>query len=346
MLESKVNARFPHSVAQLLWYYCPALRLIIELKTDNMTASRLSVVMPAHNALPFLNDSIRCILDQTFSDFEFIILDDASTDGSDRVLREWEKRDSRIRLLKSDRKLGLSASSNFTVRNSTAPIVARMDADDTCAPDRLERQWEILRRQPEVVALGTLCEGIDAGGRHVRPRDRWRLVRRSPYVPFPHGSAMFRRSAFDAINGYSEQYAGGEDQNFFFRMRSVGRVVTLPDMLYQYRYHAANATLVTANGGLNGNSNRYTDKAGDIAAFYMLGAMRLWAGQPLRILPQMVAKRPFKPDLQTMMALASASLGTVSPCMLRFFLRSLIRSRDFLAGLSVKDGRAYEWHLK
>ena len=311
-----------------------------------MTSVCLSVVMPVHNALPFLHESIRSILNQTFSDFEFVILDDGSTDGSAAALCDWEKRDSRIHVLQSERKLGLSASSNLVVRNSNAAVVARMDADDTCSPDRLKRQLEILERHPDVVALGTLCEGIDAGGRNVRPRDRWRVVRRSPYVPFPHGSAMFRRSAFDAIDGYSEEYSGGEDQNFFFKMKAVGRVVTLPDMLYQYRYHSGNATFATANGGLAAKSHRYADKAGDIAAFYMLGAMRLWAGLPLEILPQMLAKRPFKPDLQTMMALASASLGTVSPRTLKFFLRSLIRSRDFVAGLSVKDGRAYEWHLK
>jgi glycosyltransferase involved in cell wall biosynthesis len=302
--------------------------------------------MPAHNALPFLNESIPSILNQTFSDFEFVILDDASTDDSERCLREWAKRDNRIRLLKSERKLGLSASSNFVVRNSNSAVVARMDADDTCSPDRLKRQWEVMQTHDDVVALGTLCEGIDASGRYVRPRDRWRVVRRSPYVPFPHGSAMFRRAAFDAIDGYSEEYSGGEDQNFFFKLKTVGRVVTLPDMLYQYRYHSANATFATANCGVDSIPRSYADNAGDIAAFYMLGAMRLWAGEPLRILPQMVAKRPFKPDLQTMMALASASLGTVSPRTLKFFLRFLIRSRDFLAGLSVKDGRAYEWHLK
>jgi hypothetical protein len=194
--------------------------------------------------------------------------------------------------------------------------------------------------------VGTLCEGIDANGRHVRPRDRWRVVRRSPYVPFPHGSAMFRRSAFDAINGYSELYAAGEDHNFFFKRKVVGRVVTLPDLLYQYRYHSQNASVARANGSLQSNSHWYTEYAGDIAAIYMLGAMRLWAGHPLGILPQMVAKRPFKPDLRTMMVLASFSLGTVIPGTLRNFLSSLIRSRDFLAGLRVKDGRAYEWHLK
>ena len=311
-----------------------------------MNSPRLSVVMPTNNALPFLNESIRSILNQTFKDFEFVILDDASTDGSDRVLREWKERDSRIRLFKSERKLGLPGSSNFVVRNSRAPIVARMDADDICFPDRLKRQWEILQSQPEVVAVGTLCEGIDASGHPVRPRDRWRLVRRSPYVPFPHGSAMIRRTAFDAINGYSEEFSSGEDQDFFFKLTKVGRVVTLPDMLYRYRYHSCNTTFATAYSGVSAVTERYGENGTELAAFYLLGAMRLWAGQPLGILPQMVARRPFKPDLQTVMALASASLGTVSPRTLKFFLRSLIRTRDFLAGLSVKDGRAYDWHLK
>lgn len=311
-----------------------------------MKTPRVSVVMPTHNGLPFLDESIRSILDQTFNDFEFVILDDASTDGSDKVLREWGKRDNRIRLFKNNRKFGLPGSSNVVVLNSSAPLVARMDADDISHPERLQRQWDIMQTQPDVVAVGTLCEGIDASGRPVRPRDRWRVVRRSPYVPFPHGSAMFRRATFDAINGYSEEFCGGEDQDFFFKMTTLGRVVTLPDMLYQFRYHSANTTFASGGAGVRTVTDRYAEDGADLAAFYMLGAMRLWAGQPLRILPQMVAKRPFKPNLQTLRVLASASLGTVSPGTLRFFLRSLIRSRDFLASLRVKDGRTYEWRLK
>jgi glycosyltransferase involved in cell wall biosynthesis len=311
-----------------------------------MKTPRISVVMPTHNALPFLDASIQSILNQTFKDFEFVILDDASTDGSDTVLREWQKRDERIRLFKSDHKRGLSGSSNFVVLNSSAPIVARMDADDVSHPERLKRQWDIMQTEPEVVAVGTLCQGIDASGCAVRPRDRWRLVRRSAYVPFPHGSATFRRAAFDRVNGYSEECHGGEDQDFFFKLTGVGRVVTLPDILYQFRYHSGNTTFAIGSAGLRAVTDRYREDGADLAAFYLLGAMRLWAGEPLRMLPQMVAKKPFKPNLQTLMALASASLGTVSPGTLRFFLRSLIRARDFLAGLSVKDGRAYEWRLK
>src|SRR5258705_6798868 len=88
----------------------------------------LSVVMPVHNGRPFLDESISSIVNQRLADFEFIILDDASTDDSGSVVRQWEKRDSRIRLFRSDRKLGLASSSNFVVRKADTHVLARMDA--------------------------------------------------------------------------------------------------------------------------------------------------------------------------------------------------------------------------
>ena len=311
-----------------------------------MKAPLLSVVMPVHNALPFLDESISSIVKQTFTDFEFVILDDASTDGSEKVLREWEKRDSRIRAFQSDRKLGLPGSSNLVVSKANAPVLARMDADDISHLDRLRRQWEIIKSRPDVVAVGTLCEGIDANGRLTRPRDRWRLVRHSRYIPFPHGSVMFRRETFDAVGGYGEDFAGGEDQDIFFRMVALGRVVTLPDVLYRFRYHSGNTTLLTGEHAVRSVKDRHSRNGENLAALYMLGAMRLWAGQPPGILPEMIAKKSLSWNFQSLIALTSASLGSLSPGTLRFFLRSLIRARDRLAGLRVKDGRPYEWRLK
>ncbi len=141
--------------------------------------------MPVHNAQPFLDESVGSILNQTFADFEFVILDDGSTDGSTEALREWAQRDARIRLYESARNLGPAGSSNFVVERARAPLVARMDADDVSHPDRLRRQWEVLERRPDVALVGTLYEGIDARGRRVRPRDRWRLARPTdqPAVP-------------------------------------------------------------------------------------------------------------------------------------------------------------------
>ncbi len=218
-----------------------------------------------------------------------------------------------------------------------------MDADDISHPNRLERQWEILQSNSDVVAVGTLCDGIDAAGREVRPRDRWRLVRRSRYIPFPHGSVMFRRETFDDVGGYREEFTGGEDQDLFFRMTTKGRVVTLPDVLYRYRYHLHNATLVSATRDMKQN---YTHNGQALAAVYVLGAMRLWAGHPPNTLQPMLAENPLKWNLQSLMSLSSAAWGSLSPASLRLFLRGLIRSRDLLASLKVKEGRPYEWLSK
>src|SRR5882672_7761752 len=310
---------------------------------DLTTNPLISVVMPVHNALPFLNQSISSILQQTLSDFEFVILDDASTDGSVELLREWAGRDQRIQLHESKMRLGLSGSSNSVVAKSRAPIVARMDADDIAHPDRLRRQWNIIADCPDVAVIGTLCDGIDASGRVVRPRDRWRLVRRSVYIPFPHGSAMFRREVFDQIGGYDENSTRGEDQDLFSRMAARGRVLTLPDVLYSYRYHSSNATLFNGTRAVGEN---HSQNGNALAAFYMLGAMRLWAGEPPMLLQPMLKKKSLQWDLRTLMVLTSAIWGQISPPTLRTFLRSSIHARDLLASVRVKDGRPCEWRLK
>jgi glycosyltransferase involved in cell wall biosynthesis len=296
--------------------------------------------MPVYNALPFLDESVSSILNQTLTDFEFVIVDDASTDGSVELLREWSKRDARIQLHESKERLGVSGSSNAVVSKACAPIVARMDADDIAHPDRLRRQWEIIQSRPEVAVIGTLCVGIDASGREVRPRDRWRLVRRSIHIPFPHGSAMFRREVFDQVGGYDEAAAGGEDQDLFSRMAARGRVLTLPDVLYRYRYHSSNATLLNGKRAVGENHSQNGDA---LAAFYMLGAMRLWAGDPPKLLQPMFEKKSLKWNPKTLMILASAIWGHISPSTLRVLLRSSIRARDLVASVRIKDGTPYEW---
>src|SRR5437868_4189969 len=91
---------------------------------------RVSVVMPVHNALPYLDAAVQSILDQSFDDFEFVILDDASTDGSSERLRHWASTDKRIRLIEEKQNLGPAGSSERVARAASATIVARMDADD------------------------------------------------------------------------------------------------------------------------------------------------------------------------------------------------------------------------
>jgi glycosyltransferase involved in cell wall biosynthesis len=308
--------------------------------------AQISVVMPVHNAAPFLNESINSILNQRFSRFEFVILDDASSDGSKQILRDWQKRDTRIRVFEVEKKLGLSGSSNLVVSKAVAPLIARMDADDISHPDRLLKQWNVMQKQRDIVAVGPLCDGIDAHGEFTRPRDRWRLVRRSSYIPFPHGSAMFRRETFDAVGGYQEHFAGGEDQDIFFRMRQHGRVVTLSDVLYRFRYHSFNSSLQSGERGVKAVIDRHSSNGNDLSALYLLGAMRLWAGERPEVLHHMLAKKSWHWNFGTLSAIALSTWGNISPTTLRFSLRSLIRARDLLAGIVVKDGRVYEWRFK
>ena len=302
---------------------------------DRQSLPLVSVVMPVHNALPFLSASISSILSQTLSEFELIVLDDASTDGSGELLHRWAQNDSRIRYFESEAQLGLSGSSNSVVEKAQAPLVARMDADDISHPERLSRQWQILNEMPEVVAVGALCDGIDAQGKRIRPRDRWRIVRHSSHPPFPHGSVMFRRTVFAEVGGYREDAIGSEDQDLFLRLATRGKVVVLPDLLYHYRYHLNSASLVHSAGVV----------CDDLMARYSRAAMRLWAGHhPVR--SSILAGDSFNWNLRTLAVLAWASWGDFSPVSLRFALRSLIRGRDLLAGLRIKDGRPYEWRLE
>jgi len=304
----------------------------------------ISVVMPVHNARLFLNQSIASILNQTLNDFEFVILDDASSDGSAELLRDWSRRDRRIVLHQSLRQLGHAGSSNFVVSNSRAPIVARMDADDVSDSDRLQRQFATMIRNADITAIGTLSDGIDSLGHLVRPRDRWRLIRRSSFAPFPHGSVMFRREAFEHIGGYRQGCRDGEDQDLFRRMAAIGRVVTLPEVLYHYRYHLTNITLANCLNKLESNGS---DPSRNVATtLYTLGAMRLWAGHSPDILRVMLSKKALRFDPTTLKTLTWASWGSLSPGSLRYVLRSIIRARDLFLGLHVKDGRPYEWRFE
>ena len=334
----------------------------------------VSVVMPVHNALPFLDESIRSILDQSFTDFEFVILDDASTDGSRAVLQDWTRRDERIRLYFTEKKLGLSGSSNFVVSKTHAPLVARMDADDLSHPERLMQQWKVMRECPDVTLLGTLAEGIDAAGRKVRPRDRWRILRRSLFPPFPHGSIIFRRHAFDEAGGYKEECMGWEDQELFLRMAEKGRVSVLPDALYFYRYHLNSASLVAPESpSKNSNDDLQQrclaarragrsyerllesaeleraathEKPANLYALRSVGAMRLWAGHAPSVLRPVFKSAVAERSVWALAVLCWAAWASASPATLKSLTRLLVRARDLWASRRLQDGRAYRWRLE
>ena len=119
--------------------------------------------MPVYNCRAYLDDAIESVLEQTLDDFEFIVVDDGSTDGSRERLAEWEQKDSRIRLLVRSH-LGVTRALNEALFSARGIFVGRMDADDISEPDRLRRQVVFLHENPDIVAVGTATLFIDEDG--------------------------------------------------------------------------------------------------------------------------------------------------------------------------------------
>lgn len=329
----------------------------------------VSVVMPVYNAAEYLDESIESILGQTFSDFEFLILDDGSTDGSLALLRQWEARDSRIRVFESPVNLGVVTSSNTIVSQASTPFIARMDADDIAHPDRLRRQLRILQDESEVMLVGTLWDGIDSEGRPVRPRDRWRLAFRSKQAPFPHGSVMFRRASFGEIGGYRAECAYWEDLDLYLRMQGRGRVVAIPDTLYHYRFHANSARAVTPADDLISSialmrrcHAAYVSTASyesvlaghrpaegarvPPAVLNSITSAHLWAGLPPGALRLLLRRGDLTWNRSTLAAILMAAWGAASPRSLRFFLRRLIEFRDLAAGPRLRKKAFVDWRSR
>jgi GT2 family glycosyltransferase len=334
----------------------------------NPGQEHLSVVMPVYNALPYLDAAVQSVLNQSFTAFEFIILDDCSTDGSSDRLHDWAARDRRIRLLRSDRNLGPVGSSNLVVAEATGSLIARMDADDVSYPERLERQLGILKQQPDTGLVGTLCEIIDAEGRVVRGADYWRLQARSWFAPFPHGSVMFRKSIFAQIGGYREACAYWEDVDLFLRMASAARVTTIPDVLYQHR-HSTVSTRIASNPErveralslmydclaalehgrsydelLEPNARHVPHSRIDARALVSLGSTLLWSGGRPHLLRRAITRSRLDARPGTIGALAWTAWAALNPRSLRAFLTHAATRKNRRYG---GDGppQAVEWML-
>lgn len=203
----------------------------------------ISVLMSAYNSERYVREAVESILNQTFGDFELILIDDGSKDSSPQILTELADRDARIRFISRLNK-GLTKTLNEALSLARAPLIARMDADDVSMPDRFEKQVEYLESHPECVCVGSRVELIDPLGSVFRTSDHklmheeidaglmkgvgWSIV---------HPVAMIRRDALEKVGGYREQFETSQDLDLFLRLAEVGRLANLPDVLLQYRQH-------------------------------------------------------------------------------------------------------------
>jgi glycosyltransferase involved in cell wall biosynthesis len=202
-------------------------------------AIEVSVVMAVYNAASYLRASVDSILGQTRDDFEFIMVDDGSTDESRTIIGEYG--DPRIKLLDLAH-AGIVPALNHAIGTARGRYVARMDADDVSLPRRLALQVAALEADPTTVVAGCGFVEIDAFGRQrsvVVPPTldvdlRRRLMVRNPYAG---GSVMMRRDALLSIGGYPQGFELAEDYEVLHRLSAVGTLTSAPEILYQWRVH-------------------------------------------------------------------------------------------------------------
>jgi glycosyltransferase involved in cell wall biosynthesis len=198
--------------------------------------------MPVYNTEKYLSQSIESILNQTFSDFEFIIVDDASTDNSWKIIKSYAKKDSRIIALKNHINLGVSLTSNIAISKARGKFLARMDADDISLSHRLEKQIKYFNTHPQTIAVGSQCFVINENNQIIGnknfPTVFKQLVKMIFWaIPMQQPSMMVNLSKLpkDFI-WYTPNQSSAEEVNLMFRFMLYGQINNLPDYLLFYRH--------------------------------------------------------------------------------------------------------------
>lgn len=209
----------------------------------------VSVVMSVFNGRPFLREAVEGILRQTYRDFEFIVIDDASEDGCWEVLESLAADDPRMVVMRNEENLGVARSRNAAIAIARGRFLACQDADDVSLPGRLASQVQFMDANPAVGLLGTLPEFIDESGEVIPTSnyphlfDNESLQQRLPDANcFCAGSVMIRREVIRAVGDYDQDLAPSEDYDLWLRIAEVTRLANLPEALYRYRRHPKSAS--------------------------------------------------------------------------------------------------------
>ena len=200
---------------------------------------KLSVVMSVYNGERFVAAAIECILAQTYRDFEFIIINDGSTDGSLAIIEDYAARDDRIRVL-DQANTGLTVALRRGVEAATGEYIARMDVDDVSLPQRFEKQMVLFAANPDLVAVTTDVQHVSPSG---PKRTQSRLERDPRLLPLlfcfenaigGHGQMIFRRDAYLAAGGYNPEFRYSQDFDLWTRMADVGPFGAVREPLYHW----------------------------------------------------------------------------------------------------------------
>jgi hypothetical protein len=208
----------------------------------------ISVILPVYNGMPYLPEAVESILAQTFRRFEFLIIDDGSTDDTPRYLASLT--DPRVRLYRLS-KAGMVRALNFGLDAARTSVVARMDADDISVPTRFEKQYGYLQAHPDCVLLSCHFEYMSPEGSFIREHRnlvsdeaiRWQMLFTTPFV---HPGAMFSRAAAAAVGNYDLVYPTAQDYELWTRLSGRGKLANFPESLLRYRYNPVSVSMTNS----------------------------------------------------------------------------------------------------
>ncbi len=199
---------------------------------------RVSILMAVYNAGHYLKESIDSILGQTFTDFELIIVDDASTDNSREIILSYS--DPRIVFIQNAKNLRLVKSLHVALKHARGEYIARQDADDISESARLAQQVKFLNQNPDVALVGANAVYIDKNSAPYKlwevPETHEELIEKLKEGScFCHGSVMFRKSCIETVGFYREKMLSAEDYDYWLRISEKFRVANISEILYRYR---------------------------------------------------------------------------------------------------------------
>ena len=252
-------------------------------RSSTESVPRVSVIMAVYNAERYLAEAIESVLAQTFADFECLIHDDGSSDGSLAMLQDYAARDDRI-VLSSGPNKGLAAALNRLIESARGEFLARMDADDISRPDRFACQVAYLDDHPDIAVLGAFARFIDEHGRPIRDMDHPVSHDEIDARNLEGGTALFhptvmmRRDAVQTVGGYDPSFRKAEDLDLWLRVAEKFPLANYPAVLIDYRFHSFSMS-----------ADRDADTASNLRA-RQLAADR-------RNLPEPVPIEPWRPGL-------------------------------------------------
>lgn len=200
----------------------------------------VTVLMPVYNGEKYLKDTIESVLSQTFLDYEFLIIDDCSTDHSERIIEEYN--DTKIRFFRNEKNLGQTKTLNKGIKLARGNFIARCDQDDINYPTRLSMQYEYLISNPKVALLGTAVNFINQEGKNLYFNP---IVRHHNKIlekfcmgnPIMHSSVMFNRKIIMNLNGYSTDFMICQDADLWLKIARENIIDNLAERLVSIRIH-------------------------------------------------------------------------------------------------------------